>query len=291
MVEEPSPEAKSLQNSIRRIAVILPIKNYPDDPLAEDVMIGVNKLAREFNGTIHGIQEMVEFGSEVEFRIFTTTGGNDNKAVSKITESLRSLNLDTFELVIGAGFHYSLPFLEINDDYPDQQFIALDAVIGDFNGTNILGVLFQVNEAAFIAGAVAGVEYMDLKMGTNTEVIVDYVGSFGDYDGGYRLAEDLYNQNVTCIYQAAGTAGNGIMDAARDNSRWVIGVDLDQGLEAALRGDPHKHILTSTQKKWGNGLYLICKEYLTTGRLPENSLTVGMAEDCSQRLISPWKQS
>jgi hypothetical protein len=70
--------------------------------------------------------------------------------------------------------------------------------------------------------------------------------------------------------------------------KWSIGVDHDQGLGAALRLDSHEHILTSTVKKWGNGVYLACREYLTTGNLPKGSQIVGLAEDCVDMAVNPY---
>ena len=46
--------------------------------------------------------------------------------------------------------------------------------------------------------------------------------------------------------------------------------------------------MTSTQKKWGNGVYLICKEYLTTGKLPHGAQFVGLAEDCTDLAVNPY---
>lgn len=63
---------------------------------------------------------------------------------------------------------------------------------------------------------------------------------------------------------------------------------MDQGLETALRGDPYAHILTSTSKSWSNGIYLICKEYLTTGNLPQGIQVVGMPEGCADLAINPY---
>ena len=189
-------------------------------------------------------------------------------------------------------------------------------MVSSLSISNILEVKFDVGEAAFIAGAVAaerfageplgvigdldhelintgfiepfidGVEYMDYLQGTYTDVIVKYPDDFNNHREIYRLATGLYKNGVKCIYQA--TAVGDILDAAIDSGGWLIGCNLDQGLEAALHDQPYEHILTSTQKKWGNGLYLVCKEYLTTGSLPKTMQTVGLKEDCADVSINPY---
>ncbi len=303
------------QNAVPQIAVILPNKNNPDDPVSKDVMIGVNRLAHEFNGVIEGTAETVEFGKKVTFRIFQTDGGSDYEAAQMISSEIAGFGLQAFDLVIGAGYQYGLPFYYLNEMQGIKQFIVLD-MISSFSISNILEVVFDVGEAAFIAGAVAaerfsgeslgvigdldhelintgfvepfidGVEYMDYLLGTYTDVIVKYPDDFNNNREIYRLAAGLYKNGVKCIYQV--TAAGDITDAAINNNGWLIGCNLDQGLEAALHDQPYKHILTSTQKKWGNGIYLVCREYLTTGNLPKTIQTVGLKEDCVDVSINPY---
>lgn len=303
---------------VTQIAVILPIDDNPNDIVAADVMIGINRLARDFDGTIHGREETVEFGEKVDFHIFTTRDLVNGGTVGNLTASLRGFGLERFGLVIGSGFHYAEPFFEIHKEYPNTKFVNVD---GGFDGNtdiNLTSLWFIVHDAAFLAGAmaadrfdgrplgaiggmdmdfirndfisgfIAGVAYMDSVNGTRTEVQVEFADSFGDYEQGYALASDMYDRGVLCIYQVAGGTGYGILDAARDKDRWAIGVDIDQGLEAALGGARYEHILTSTVKKWGNGVYLVCREYLSTGRLPEESQFVGLAEDCTGFAINPY---
>ena len=79
-------------------------------PSSKDVMVGINRLAHEFNGVIEGAHETVEFGEEVTFRIFRTDGGSDYEAAQKITSEIAGFRLQAFDLVIGAGYQYTLPF-------------------------------------------------------------------------------------------------------------------------------------------------------------------------------------
>ena len=301
-----------------QIAVIVPIIDGRDFT-AEDVMIGINRIAQEFGGTIYGRKETVDFGDKLEFRILETSiWGNDDSNIA-IEEELRDLKLESYDLVIGSGFSYGTPFLEIHEDYPNQEFVVIDCSLNNIpDDSNITSMLFSVYDVAFVAGAMAverfqgqplgaiggidlefmhrdffdgffaGAAYMDDLIGTQTDIAFEFVGSFGDHDKGFDMASSMYADGVQCIYQAAGFSGWGVIDAAHAAGRWVIGVDTDQGLFSALEGGPYSHILTSTQKKWGNGVYLICKEYLTTGKLPHGTQVVGLAEDCTDLAVNPY---
>jgi basic membrane protein A len=63
-------------------------------------------------------------------------------------------------------------------------------------------------------------------------VKVRYVGSSGDAFSnpakGKDIAEALFDDGVDIIYHAAGATGNGIIQAARNRNKMVIGVDTDQ---------------------------------------------------------------
>lgn len=315
--DNPAADSRSPGGAIQ-IAVILPIVHDGPDVTADDVMIGINRIAQEFGGTIYGRKETVDFGDKLEFRILETSLWVGNDSTGQIAEELRELNLESFDLVIGSGYSYGGPFVEIHREYPNQEFIAIDNSLDIPEDSNVTGLQFSVYDAAFIAGAMAverfggqplgaiggvdmevlhkdffdgyfaGITYMDEILGTRTDVAFEFVGSFGDHQRGFEIAEAMYSDGVQCIYQAAGGSGWGVVDAALVTEHWVIGVDTDQGLALALEGEPYAHVLTSTQKKWGNGVYLICKEYLATGTLPHGTQVVGLAEDCSDIAINPY---
>ncbi|MGC9312784.1 MAG: BMP family ABC transporter substrate-binding protein [Sediminispirochaetaceae bacterium] len=302
-----------------RIAVILPVAEHPEDPMASDVMIGINRLAQEFNGTIYGREGTIEFGHEAEFTILVTEGlDGTHSNIDAVTEKIRGFDPGRYDMVFGAGYHYREPLRIIAEEVPGTVFVAVDNYGESDAYDNYLILQYTTAQAAFLAGAVAaerfpgerigfiggmdipfineefrdgflaGVEYMDARSGSRTEVLVDYVGNFGDYDTGYGMAAGMFDQGVRCIYQAAGYSGIGVLDAARDRGLWAIGVDTDQGLERALDQDHYRHILTSTVKKWGNGVYLVGREYLTEGSLPRGTQIVGLAEDCTDLAVNPY---
>jgi basic membrane protein A and related proteins len=91
----------------------------------------------------------------------------------------------------------------------------------------------------FEEGFVQGVKSVDPTI----EVLIAYAGSFTDPAKGKELAISQYNSGADIIYQAAGPTGTGIIEAAQQMDRFVIGVDADQNPMAP------DHVITSMLKK------------------------------------------
>jgi basic membrane protein A and related proteins len=94
----------------------------------------------------------------------------------------------------------------------------------------------------FEAGYRAGVKHVC----SDCEVLVQYAGvtpeAFRNPGRGKELALSQYGQGVNVIFQAAGSTGLGVFEAARSSNKLAIGVDADQHAEAP------GHILTSMVK-------------------------------------------
>jgi basic membrane protein A len=309
--EEAAPEL-----SQTKVAVLLPTlgESYT---VADEVMIGINRLAQEFSGSIIGREETITFGKGPVFTILDTEAGNEPEQSALITERISGFGLGRYDLVIGFGFHYIKPFETVCDKYPETRFIGVDFVL-DVQRSNLTTLQWDMREVTFMAGAlaaerfagdkigvlggidigfiredfmdpfVAGAAYMDGITGEKTEVAYEIAGSFNDPALGYAVAEQLYSRGVRCIYEAAGGTGEGIRAAAADSGKTVIGVDIDWGLSLALEGKPASHILTSTVKRWDEAVYLVCREYFLTATLPVGNQIVGLAEGCAELAVNPY---
>jgi len=305
--------AQTGAEGVPRIAVLLTAEDLSDTPFGEEIMIGVSRTAQEFEGTIVGREKPISFGQEIDIRVFPTAFESD-----AIEQELRSLDPDQYNLVFGCGFMFGQPLAAVHRDYPRTHFVCVDSYPAvEDPGDNITFLMFNIRDAAFLAGAVAGdkfggapvgfvggmdlpfirndflggfsdgLKYADSLHGTDTELLVDFGNSFGDKAQGYELAMNLYDRGVECIYQAAGETGIGVLEAAGEAGRWSIGVDTDQGLQFAQETFG-KWILTSTVKRWGTGVYLVCKEYLVTGNVPSGLHLVGLNENCVDMAINPY---
>ena len=84
----------------------------------------------------------------------------------------------------------------------------------------------------FEAGYVAGAKYANPQC----KVLIGYAGVTGDAfknpGKGKELALGQFGQGADIIYHASGVTGLGVIEAARDTKKLVIGVDSDQYHEA-----------------------------------------------------------
>ena len=198
------------------------------------------------------------------------------------------------DIVVGMGFRNLENFQNIPPEYPDIKFILLDEAI-DFsagNLPNLLAVTFKSNESGFLAGAAAA--YFTTSEKGNSDNVIGYVGGteavtvtnflvgyaegahyvnpdtkiltayVGDYVDTAK-AKDLTNAQIAekadIIFQVAGGAGNGVIEAAAEaEGIMAIGVDADQ--YAVLEGtDLQSSIATSSLKRLDNALFIIATDY------------------------------
>ena len=96
------------------------------------------------------------------------------------------------------------------------------------------GVVLDKFEYGFRAGVKAA--------NPDCEVTVRYVNSFSDSALAKSIANQMHKDGVDVIYTAAGAAGTGAIEAAKENGKMAIGVDLDQSPLAP------ENIITSTMK-------------------------------------------
>ena len=140
--------------------------------------------------------------------------------------------------------------------------------VGDKTVGFIGGMRNSVIES-FLAGYQAGVKSVDPSI----KVDATYAGTFSDPAKGQTIAKAKIAQGEHVIFQAAGGVGNGVFQAAKDQSAtlvsgskekvWVIGVDLDQtnmGDYKTKDGKKDNLTLTSSLTGIGRGVQLIAKD-------------------------------
>lgn len=161
-------------------------------------------------------------------------------------------------------------------DNPDQKYAIIDNA--NMNGQeNLVGITFADHENSFLVGYIAGMtsetNNVGFVGGMESEVIdrfeygfragvmqaarekdeeikvqVQYANSFADQEGGKNIANRMYQEGADVIFQAAGGTGIGVIEAAKENNKYVIGVDRDQKDEAP------DHMLVSTVKGVGKAV-------------------------------------
>jgi basic membrane protein A len=213
-------------------------------------------------------------------RLGKETGANVSYIESR-DESNYAPNIDTFadqkpNLIWGVGFMLGDAIAQAGRDYPTQQFAIVDYAYSpdQVPNNNITGVVFAAEECSFLVGYIAGkvsktgtighvngissptmesfaVGYYAgaLTANPNIKILGQYSGSFGDPAAGKNIANQYFAAGADVIYHAAGGTGAGVIEAAREQNKWAIGVDMDQNYIAP------NNVLTSALKRVDNALY------------------------------------
>lgn len=202
---------------------------------------------------------------------------------------LRLLAAEGMDLVIGVGFIFSDDIKVLAKEYPNVKFADVDyAVPTDSTGAplpmpdNLVALKFREEQGSFVVGALAALVGKSKKVGfiggmdialihkfeagyragvkyvcPDCEVIAQYAGvtpeAFRNPGRGKELALSQYGQGVNVIFQAAGSTGLGVFEAARSANKLAIGVDADQYQEAP------GYILTSMVKGIDESVYQAIK--------------------------------
>ena len=123
----------------------------------------------------------------------------------------------------------------------------------------------------FEAGYRAGVSHVC----ADCTVVAQYAGvtpeAFRNPGKGKELALSQYQSGVNIIFQASGSTGLGVFEAARQTGRYAIGVDADQYAEAP------GHILTSMVKGVDAVVYDAIAQ-VKAGRFRGGVFSYGLAE-------------
>ena len=193
------------------------------------------------------------------------------KYVESSQEADYTPNIETFveedlDLIIGVGYKIAGAIEEASKNYPDVQFAIIDHSY-EKQPENVTSLIYEDNTAAYLAGLVAakktetnkvafigGIKSATLdkfeygfRAGVKAanpkcELTVRYLNSFSDSALAKSVANQMHKDGVDVIYTAAGAAGTGAIEAAKENNKMAIGVDVDQ---SPLAPD---NIISSTMK-------------------------------------------
>lgn len=191
------------------------------------------------------------------------------------------------DLIIGVGFLFADAITEVATANPGTYFGIVDSAV---EPGNVSGLLFAEEEGSYLVGVAAGLKTTTKKVGfiggvefpliqkfeagfvagvlascADCTVDVKYVtyppdfGGFTDAAKAKEIALAQYEEGADVIYHAAGGAGNGLFEAAKEVSEstgskvWAIGVDADQAKTVSSELAPY--ILTSMLKRVDVAVY------------------------------------
>lgn len=226
----------------------------------------------------------------------------ESKQASDFVTNLERLGDSGANLLWGVGYACADAVLEAADSNPDIQYAIIDNAYDD-TPDNVTGVMFRAQEPSFMVGYVAGrmtetnkvgfvggissglidqfqygyeagVKYAAKELGKGIDISVQYAESFSDAAKGKAIATKMYSDGCDVIYHAAGGSGTGVIEAAKEADKWVIGVDRDQAYLAP------EHVLTSALKLVGKAVKEVSIEAMDGGTIGGQTLTFGLKEEC-----------
>lgn len=208
-----------------------------------------------------------------------------------------------YDLIISIGFNQEDAVTTVASRFPAQRFALIDAVAP---GDNVASYVYNEAERGFLLGAIAGlmtqkdddanlvpgdvvgvIGGVDIPLinaaiagyiagakyvNPDADVRYSYVGDFADPARGKELALAQFDQGVDIVWGAAGLSGLGVIQAAEEAGRYVIGADDDQSHLAP------RHVLTSGLKQVNNTV-LLAIESVLHDKFTGGVHTLGIAEE------------
>ncbi|MBN2303042.1 MAG: BMP family ABC transporter substrate-binding protein, partial [Anaerolineae bacterium] len=185
-----------------------------------------------------------------------------------------------FDLVITLEYSHFEPLGRIAGDYPDTIFAIVNVEV---DAPNVVSVMFQEHTASFLVGALAAMVSTDATIEqTNDDAVIGVIGgvasggidvflygylqgacavnpdidvlmaysnNFGDPVLGREMALAMYEEGADVVFQVAGGTGAGVIEAAKDENFFAVGVDADQDYLAP------GNVLTSMLKRVDIAVY------------------------------------
>lgn len=232
---------------------------------------------KSFNATSWAGMQIAEeeLGVEVTFL--------ESQSEADYVPNIRSLMEQDCGIIVTVGFLLADATQQMAQENPDQLFAIVDFAY-DPPLDNVLGLTFQTDEAAFLAGYVSaavtqtgavgafgginiptvtifmdgfarGVQHHNEQKGTDVQVLGWdpetqeglFTGNFESLEDGRAFGQNLIDEGADIIMPVAGPVGLGTAAVAQESEGIkIVGVDTDWCVSAAEFCDV---VLTSAEKK------------------------------------------
>lgn len=236
---------------------------------------------------------------------FSEETGNEVNYLESTQESDYASNLEKQvdegnKLVWGIGFAMADAILEAAEMNPDTVYAIVDNSYEE-TPANVTGVMFTAQDPSFMVGYAAGlttetdqvgfvggitsgiidqfeygyragVAYAAKELGKEITVDVQYAESFSDSAKGKAIASKMYSDGCDIVFQAAGNAGVGVIEAAKEADKFAIGVDRDQAYLA------EENVLTSALKLVNVAVDLVSTKAMNGEEIGGQTFNFGLAD-------------
>lgn len=174
----------------------------------------------------------------------------ENTDFAQIQDVLRSYAEEGYDMVIGHGFQFAEPVMEIHAEYPDTWFVVNTAQVAA--EPNVASFDNRWGDAGYMAGAVAALFSKNGKIGhigaipvpviedynlgfergakamrPDTEVLSAYVGSFSDIARGAEITTSLIEQGADVVTSTGNENVVGTIQSAQKAEVLAIGTAFD----------------------------------------------------------------
>ncbi|HSI73645.1 MAG TPA: BMP family ABC transporter substrate-binding protein [Fimbriimonas sp.] len=225
----PSADLKPAGKELK-VGVVFDSGGRGDKSFNDSAWAGIEKAQREFNLTVATV---------------------DSKAAKDYEANLSGLADKGMDLIFAVGITQQDALKAVAPRYPNVKFAIID---GEVDGPNVRNLKFKEEQGSFLAGYLAGLMTKTNKIGfvggmnipliekfqagyiagakaANPAVVAlpgKFTESWDDVTLGEAAARTLLDGGADIVYAAAGRAGIGVINAAADAKKYVIGVDSDQ---------------------------------------------------------------
>jgi len=199
--------------------------------------------------------------------------------------NLRNLAMIGYDLIIGVGFLFTDAMNAVADEFPDTKFAIVDGFIPD--KANVMSFSFPEHHGSFLVGMIAAMKAQEDGKDTvgfvggmtialikkfeagyiagvhyvypECKILSAYAGdtpiAFADPVKGKELALSQYDNGAWVVYHASGLTGVGVIEAAKERERYVIGVDSNQNYLGYKEETGQNFCLTSMLKQVDAAVY------------------------------------
>ena len=208
----------------------------------------------------------------IKGKVLTSSSGAD------YLPNMTTLARQGYNLIIPVGFLMGPDLATVAKAFPSEKFAIVDFPAEALKGTpkNVEGLLFEEQQAGYLAGYLAGLYAKEHGYKTISSVGGQKVPAVDHYIAGYQagakaadpgittlnqysqdfvaqdkcktIALNQIQQGSKVVFQVAGGCGLGALSAAQQQGVQGIGVDADQSYLGSF-------ILTSAEKKVDNAVF------------------------------------
>lgn len=175
---------------------------------------------------------------------------SENLGTADIAAAFADYAASGYDVIIGHGFEFGDPALEVAATYPDVKFICTEA---DASADNVASFVMACEQTAYVEGIIAanmsksgkiggigpiqgdslvkiinGFEDGARSVNPDIEVQTAWTNSFTDTQLAQEVAAAMIDSGVDVIKHCANACGNGAMGAAVEAGIWCQGDSYDQ---------------------------------------------------------------